>query len=454
MTEMVDVVVVGMGPGGEEVAGALAQAGLRVIGVERELVGGECPYWGCVPSKMMIRSGDLLAEGRRIPIMAGGSRVDPDWSMVARRIRAEATDEWDDKVAVDRFLRKGGEFVRGSARLVGGYRVVAGSREFEASRAIVLNVGTTSTIPPIPGLAGLRYWTNREAIAAQSLPTSLAVLGGGAIGVELAQAFARFNVGVTIIEAAPRLLATEEPEAGDLLADVLREEGIDVRLGTRAESVAAAGAGVAIRLSSGATLSVDRLLVSVGRHPNIDGLGLEEGGGSLEQGHIGVDNHMRAGERLWAVGDATGHGAFTHVSMYQARIAVADILGRPHAEADYHALPRVTFTDPEIGAAGLTEAQARASGIRVKTGVADQSKTARGWIHKAGNRGLIKLVEDVDRGHLVGATAMSPAGGEILGLLTLAVQARVPTGQLREMIYAYPTFHRGMEDALADLASS
>jgi pyruvate/2-oxoglutarate dehydrogenase complex dihydrolipoamide dehydrogenase (E3) component len=245
----------------------------------------------------------------------------------------------------------------------------------------------------------------------------------------------------------------EEPEAGQLLAQILEAEGIDVRTASKAESVEKQGHGIAVALSSGERLVAERLLVAVGRRPNLTELGLEEAGVVVKGGFIPVDGHMRAGAGIWAVGDATGHGAFTHVSMYQARIATDDILGRLPEPADYRALPRVTFTDPEVGAAGLTEKQARDQGIAVKTGNGNQASSARGWIHKAGTQGFIKLVEDADRRVLVDATAMSPVGGEILSLLTLAIHARVPTTTLRSMIYAYPTFHRGMEDALAALGA-
>lgn len=451
MAEKVDVVVVGMGPGGEALAGSLAEAGLAVVGVDRELVGGECPYWGCIPSKMMIRAANLLTDGRRVHGMAGEADVRPDWGPVGKRIREEATDNWDDKVAVERFVNKGGHFVRGSARLLGPNRVSVADREFEAGRAVVLNVGTSPVIPPIPGLAEVPYWTNRQAVSVEALPGSLVVLGGGAIGLELAQVFGRFGVRVTVIEATPGLLPTEEPEAGELLIEVLKAEGIELRIGTRADSVEKHGEGVAVALSSGERLVADRILVAIGRRPNLEGLSVEEAGIHVEDGVIQVDDHLRAASGIWAVGDATGHGAFTHVSMYQAHIATADILDKPHDPADYRALPRVTFTDPEIGAAGLTEKQARDHGIAAATGIGNQASSARGWIHKVGNQGFIKLVEDADRGVLVGATSMSPVGGEILSMLTLAVHAQVPTSRLRSMIYAYPTFHRGMEDALADL---
>jgi pyruvate/2-oxoglutarate dehydrogenase complex dihydrolipoamide dehydrogenase (E3) component len=454
MAEKVDVVVVGMGPGGEDVAGNLAAAGLRVVGIEKALVGGECPYWGCVPSKMMIRAANLLTDARRVSGIAGVAEVRADWASVARRIRQEATDNWDDKVAVDRFVNKGGEFVRGTGVLLGPDRVTAAGRHFVATRGIVLNVGSSAVIPPIPGLADVPYSTNRDAVAVEALPRSLIVQGGGAIGLELAQVFARFGVHVSVIEALPNLLPMEEPEAGILLARILEAEGVDVRVGLRAVAVEKQGDQIAVTLESAERIAAERLLVAVGRQANLGGLDLEQAGVAVEKGFIKVDEHMRARQGLWAIGDATGHGAFTHVSMYQARIATADILGQAHAPADYRALPRVTFTDPEVGAAGLTERQARDRGIAVRTGIGDQASSARGWIHKVGNEGFIKLVEDADRGVLVGATAMSPVGGEILSMLTLAIHAEISTNELREMIYAYPTFHRGTEDALAALARS
>lgn len=451
MSEQVDVVVIGMGVGGEAVAGELAGAGLAVVGVEANLVGGECPYWGCVPSKMMIRAANLLAEAGRVDGMAGHTTVAPSWDPVAGRIRKEATADWNDTVAVDRFLERGGRFVRGHARLDGPGRVLAGGEVFEASRAVVVATGQAPVIPPVHGLAGTPFWTNREAIEAAELPESLLVLGGGAVGVELAQVFRRFGVEVTVVEAGERVLAAEEPEASELLAGVFGAEAIGVRTGARADRVDHDGDRFRVRLASGEELTAERLLVATGRRADLTNLGLDSVGLDPTGRAVQVDGQMRAGQRLWAVGDVTGHGAFTHVATYQAKVAVRDILGDPGPPADYRALPRVTFTDPEIGSAGMTESQARTAGLAVTTGTAEVPSSARGWIHKAGNEGLIKLVVDADRGVLVGATSAGPAGGEVLGMLALAIQARVPVGTLRHMIYAYPTFHRGIEDALRNL---
>jgi pyruvate/2-oxoglutarate dehydrogenase complex dihydrolipoamide dehydrogenase (E3) component len=447
----VDVVVVGLGVGGEEVAGRLAQAGLSVVGIEHRLVGGECPYWGCVPSKMMIRAANLLAETRRVPGMAGESTVDPDWSSVAKRIREEATDDWDDKVAVERFVGKGGRFIRGFGRLAGRGRVEVAGEVFRARRGVVIGTGTAPAVPPIEGLAGTPYWTNREAIEAEEVPDSLLILGGGAIGLELAQVYARFGATVTVVEALDRLLAMEEPEASALLDKVFAAEGIKALTGVKATRVGYDGQQFSLTVHNGQTIVGQKLLVATGRRANLGDLGLASVG--LDEGarFIEVDEWMRAAEGLWAVGDVTGHGAFTHVAMYEADIAVRDILGQGGPAADYRALPRVTFTDPEVGAVGLTEAQARERGIAVRTAYTDLTASARGWIHKAGNEGFIKLVADADRSTLVGATSAGPVGGEVLGALAVAVHARVPVATLASMMYAYPTFHRAIQAAITQL---
>ena len=453
MAELVDAVVIGMGPGGEDLAGRLAQAGWKVAGVEERLVGGECPYFGCIPSKMIVRAADLLAEGNRIHILSGTASETPDWGKVAHRIRAEATDNWNDQVAADRFTEKGGILVRGHGRLDGPGRVVVGERELEASRAVVLNPGTAPAVPPIPGLADAPYWTNRELLQAEEVPTSLTVLGGGAIGMEMAQGMARFGTRVTVVEALDRIVSFEEPEASQALTEVLERDGMVIRTGARAVAVSQSGEGVTVELEGGDRVTSEKLLVSVGRRSNLGDIGLETVGLDPKTRYLRVTDRMRVEgtERLWAIGDVCGKGAFTHISMYQAGVALADIEGREWPPADYRALPRVTFTDPEIGSTGLTEQQAREQGLRIRVGSSPTSASTRGWIHGPGNDGLLKLIEDQDRGVLVGGTSMGPVGGEVLSILVLAISAQIPTDQLRHLIYAYPTFHRGLEDALAAL---
>jgi pyruvate/2-oxoglutarate dehydrogenase complex dihydrolipoamide dehydrogenase (E3) component len=446
-----DVIVLGLGPGGEHVAGTLAGRGLRVLAVDRGLVGGECPYWGCIPSKMMIHAANALAEARRVHGLAGSvGEVTPDWSVVARRIREEATDNWDDKVAVDRLTGTGATFVRGTGRITGAGRVDVDGTTYTASRGIVVNTGTTPAVPPIDGLADTPFWTNHEIIEAPELPASLIVLGGGAIGCELGQVMARFGVETTIVEAADRILALEEPESSEKLRTALEADGITVRQGVGAVEVSHDGSEFTVTLADGSTLTAERLLVATGRRSDPAAVGLDTVGVPKDSRTAPVDERCRVADGVWAVGDITGKGAFTHVSMYQSNVVIRDVLGDDGPPADYAALPRVTFTDPEVGAVGMTEKQARETLRNVQVGVTPLGETTRGWIAQAD--GLIKIVADADRGVIVGATTMGPAGGEVLGALAVAVHGQVPIDRLRSMIYAYPTLHRGIEDALGRLA--
>ena len=451
MAERADAIILGMGVGGEEVANSLADKGLKVVGIESNLVGGECPYYGCIPTKMMIRADDMLAEGRRIPGFAGIASVAPDWSPVADRIRKVATDNWDDRVAVERFEKKGGTFVRGAGRIAGPGRVTVSGTVYEASRAIVIATGTAPAVPPIPGLNTVTYWTNREAVKVERLPGTLVILGGGAIGVELSQVFARFGVKVKVIEGMGRVLALEEPEASAVLSEVLQRDGIELYLNARAKSVEPQGGALSVTLEDGRQVNGDQLLVATGRRANLAEIGLETVGLNPAARFLEPDDHLRVGERMWAVGDVTANGGFTHIAIYQADIAIDDILGKPGPGADYRAKPRVTFTDPEVGAAGLTEEQARKKGMNVRTGIQKASVTSRGWIHGPGNDGLIKVVEDADRGVLVGATTMGPRGGDLLGIFELAIKLQIPSDELRHLIYAYPTFYRGAGEAVRKL---
>lgn len=446
----VDVVVIGLGPGGEAAANKLASSGLEVVGVERDLVGGECPFYGCIPSKLMIRAAHVLAEAGRAGTLAGSVEVTPSWAPVYARIRDEATQAWDDVGHASRLEEAGVRIVRGHGRLDGPGRVRVGDDVFTARRAVVLNPGTRPGIPPIPGLEGTPFWTNREIVKVDTLPASLVVVGGGPIGLELAQAFSRFGVRVTVVEVADRIMAVEEPETSAHLARVLAGEGIRLLTGVQIQQVGYADGAFTVVLD-GEEVHADKLLVAAGRRNNIDDLGLETVGLDPSARALAPDERMRVAEDLYAVGDATGHGAFTHMSMYQSSIAVKHILGEDGAPADYRAVPRVTYTDPEVGSVGLTEAQAREAGLDVRVAVTDLADSTRGWLHGTGDEsGLVKVVTDGDL--VVGASCVGPMGGEMLSMFTTAVHARVRVEDLLTMIYAYPTWHRAVRTALDELA--
>jgi pyruvate/2-oxoglutarate dehydrogenase complex dihydrolipoamide dehydrogenase (E3) component len=455
--QQVDLVVIGLGPGGEALATAAAKAGLAVVAVDKRLVGGECPYFGCVPTKMMVRGSDALAEARRAGELSGEVTIRSSWAPVADRVAVQATDHWDDRVAVERLENAGATVRHGVGRLAGTRRATVtpldGSEPetFEARLGVVLNPGTRPATPPVAGLAETPVWTNRDAVQVTELPGSLVVIGGGPIGCELAQVFARFGVQVTVLQHGPRLLEVNEPEASAVLTDVFEQEGIRVITGTDASATSYADGLFTLTLATGEELTADQVLVAAGRIPELDDIGLETVGLDPAARTIQVDERMRAGDGLWVIGDVTGHGAFTHMSMYQYAIATRDILGQDGATAQYHAVPHVTFCDPEVGGVGMTEAQARAAGLEVRTGTTKLEESTRGFTHGPGSRGLIKVVEDTDRGVLVGATVVGPYGGEIIGYFAVAVHAEVPVATLRSMIFAYPTFHRAIESALAAL---
>lgn len=448
MSEQCDVVVLGMGTCGEDAALRMLAAGLDVVGVEARLIGGECPFWACLPSKFMIRSANLLTEARRADGKVGEVSVTPDWGVVASRVRSEVTGSWEDSAGVERFQSKGGRFVRGWGKITAPKTVEVDGEEIVARRGVVVATGSQPMIPPIPGLSEVHYWTNHEAIEVEELPGSLAILGGGAVGCELGQVFARFGVEVTIIEGADRLLRAEEPEASVLVADALKSDGADLRLGERAETVERDGDSIRVRLSDGASVMADELLVATGRRADGDSVGVEAAGARTDRGYIEVDGRMRAAEGLWAIGDVTGKGLLTHVAEYQGMIAIEDILGADPRPADYSAVPRATFTDPEVGGVGMTEAAARDAGHDVTVTVKDVRSTFRGWLHATGNTGTMKLVADEGEDRLLGATVVGPRATDVLGFLGLAVQERIPLANLVNTIYAFPSFYGGIGEAI------
>ncbi len=443
-----EVIVLGMGTSGEDAALRLAKAGVDVIGIEGNLIGGECPYWACLPSKSMIRSANLVTEARRANGLVGWVSVETDWSTIAARIRSEITGGWNDAGGVERFEAKGGRFLRGWAKVTQPHRVELDGIGVTASRGILVATGSKPMVPPIPGLADLPYWTNREAIEVEQLPETLIILGGGPVGCELGQVFARFGARVTIVEGEDRLLRSEEPEVSRLVAEALIEDGVELRLGVRAETASGDESSVTLELSDGSSVSAERLLVATGRRADADSLGVTAAGARTDRGFVAVDDHMRAAKGLWAIGDVTGKGLLTQVAEYQGMIAVEDILGGNPRPADYTAMPRAIFTDPEVGGVGMTEADARAAGHEVTVTVKDVRATFRGWLHATGNAGVIKLVADKGESRLLGASVVGPRATDVLGFLALAIQERVPLENLVNMIYAFPTFYGGVGEAL------
>lgn len=447
-----DVIIIGMGPGGESVGGQLGEAGLNVVGIEANLVGGECPYYGCIPSKMMIRAANALAEVGHVEGLAGSAQAQPDWAPVAKRIREQATADWDDQIAVDRFVGKGGTFVRGRGVITAPKTVQVGDDTYVASKGIVIATGTQALVPPIPGLEGTPYWTNKEIVQVEELPESMVVLGGGVIGLELGQALSRFGVKVKIVEGQDRLLSNFEPEVGDTLNETLTNGGIDIHVGQFAEKVEHSDEdGFTVTLADGTEVTGEKLLVAVGRKTFLKQLGIGNLGLDDEARFLTIDDNTQVQDGLWAVGDIAGRGLYTHLALKQADVTVGQILGTEATPVNYDAMAAAVFTDPEIGVVGKTEAQAREAGLNVKTAFKLVAHTARGWMHQNGNDGFIKLVVDADRDILVGATSVGPHGGEVLGLLALAVHAEIPIATLRSMTYAYPTFHKGIEDTLNEL---
>ena len=435
-----DVVILGAGPAGEVAAGRLGEAGLEVAIVEPHLIGGECSFYACMPSKALLRPGELLAEVRRIPGVTEAVSGELDVAAVLER-RDEIIHNLDDSHMEPWLEQRNCTIFREAGRLEGERRVRVGDDLLSARRAVVVATGSAPLLPPIEGLREAEPWTNREATTAEEPPERLAVLGGGVVGVELAQAWRSLGSQVTLVEAADRLISREEPFASADVAEALRSRGVDVQLGVKAVAVRAADGEVEVDLETGGPLRADQLLVAIGRRPNTDDLGLESVG--LEPGKsIEVNDSMRANEWLYAIGDVNGRALLTHMGKYQARVAADEILGEDAAclVVDGERAPRVIFTDPQVAAVGYTVAAAREAGLNVKVAdVPTQGNAGASFYGRDSAPGTTRLVVDEDRNVIVGATFTGPEVAEFLQAATVAVVGEVPLERLFHAIPAFPT---------------
>ena len=457
--ETFDVVVLGAGSAGESISIALAERGRRVALVESLRVGGECPYVACMPSKSLLRSAQARNDARALRDLGGAAAapvLDGDDEAFRRAVerRDEIANDRDDAGAAENVEAAGVVLVRGHGKVVRPGVVDVDGRELSCTD-LVLATGSHPNAPDIPGLDTVPTWTSDEALSAQERPASLVVMGGGAVGCELAQVHVRFGVRTTLVESGPQVAGKEEPSIAALLAQVLRDDGVDLRLGVQAHRAELTDDGSArLQLSDGTSVTAERVLVAIGRTPTTDGLGLDVLGISTsESGAVEVDDHCRVvGQaHVWAAGDITGTAPYTHTANYQARVVTENLMGGDR-RADLRAIPRAVYTDPAVASVGMAEAQAREQGIDAVTAVMDLGEVARTSTEGAGG-GRLVLTADRSRGVLIGAAAIGPHADEWLSEATLAIRAEIPLSVLADVVHAFPTFGEAYEPPLRELAA-
>jgi dihydrolipoamide dehydrogenase len=446
MADRFDVAILGAGPGGEHAAYALCAEGRRVLLIERELIGGECSNWACIPTKTLLRPSEVRGESERAAGVKQAALAWPDLD----RYRDYMTSAGDDSARVKRYEEMGVTVVKGEGRLAGPGRLDVEGREFAAD-SILITTGSDPVVPPLEGLQEAGYWTNREATATHEIPASTIVLGGGPVGIELAQFLRRFGSEVSVVQGSPRLAEREDERVSELLAETLGAEGIELRTGIHGQRVRRDGDQRVLTLDDGSELRGERLLVAVGRRPRSHDIGLETIGVEPGRGGIPIDEHCRVAEGVWAAGDCTGVMLFTHLAKYQARVAMADMRGRP-VRADYRAIPRVIFTDPEVAAVGMSEAQAREAGIDVAVSRIELPTTiARPYTYEQDPRGELAVVLDRTRRVMVGAWAVSPLASEWIHQAVLAIRAEVELDVLLDTVAQFPSYSEAFLSALQAL---
>lgn len=448
MSQRFDAVILGMGPGGEVAASRLIAGGKRVAVVERELIGGECGYWACIPSKTLLRPPEVKGEAERAfgtstPTLELKELFDyRDWMI----------RDLDDSGQVEGYEKKGATVIKGEGRISGPGMVEVNGESLETEHIIVAT-GSASNTPPVEGLDEVTVWTNREVTTSREVPERTVIIGGGPNGIEAAQWLTRFGSEVTIVQSPERLMNREDPKVGDLVKQALEEEGVRILTGQKAVKARKDGEGAVMELDNGAEVATDVVVIAAGRKPRTEGIGLETIDVEADGEGLPIDDQCRikGAPGVWALGDVTGVALFTHVAMYQGRIVADNILGKER-RADYRGIPRVVFSDPEVAAAGLTEEQAREEGIDVATFTLDVTRAiARPWTYEEKPRGTLSLIADRERRVLVGAWAVAPLAGEWIHQASQAIRAEIPIEKLLDSVAQFPTYSEAYLAALERL---